>query len=146
MKETKRCNESRQLNTKSGQLQKDRVELERYAKAPSISMTSENGQNARSEYHYGLLERIISNENLNEAFKRVKKNKGSHGIDKMGVDELLPYLKRHGEELKQSVANGSYKPNPVRRVEIPKDNGKTLIIHISSLQTRFPNFFFKNKE
>jgi hypothetical protein len=72
-----------------------------------------------------LLEKIISNENLNEAFKRVKKNKGSYGIDKMGVDELLPYLKRHGEELKQSIANRSYKPNLVRRVEIPKDNGKT---------------------
>ena len=67
MKETKRCNESRQLNIKSGHLQKDRVELESYAKAPSISMTSENRQNTRSEYHYGLLEKIISNENLNEA-------------------------------------------------------------------------------
>lgn len=44
-----------------------------------------------------MLERIISNENLNEAFKRVKKNKGSHGIDKMGVDELLPYLKKCDE-------------------------------------------------
>jgi hypothetical protein len=70
LKETKKCDECRQLNIKSGQLQKDRVELERYAEAPSISMTSENRQNARSECHYGLLEKIISNENLNEAFKR----------------------------------------------------------------------------
>lgn len=136
MKETKKCDESRQLNTKSGHLQKDRVELERYAEAPSISMTSENRQNTRSEYHYGLLEKIISNENLNEAFKRVKKNKGSHGIDKMGVDELLPYLKSHGEELKQSIANGSYKPNPVRRVEIPKDNGKTRPLGIPTVVDR----------
>ncbi len=72
-----------------------------------------------------MLEKIISNENLNEAFKLVKQNKGNHGIDKIGVDELLPYLRRYGEELKQSIINGSYKPNPVRRVEIPKDNGKT---------------------
>lgn len=117
-------------------MQKDGVELQRYAEAPSISMTSENRQNARSEYHYGLLEKIISNENLNEAFKRVKKNKGSHGIDKMGVDELLPYLKRHGEGLKQSIANGSYKPNPVRRVEIPKDNGKTRPLGIPTVVDR----------
>ena len=120
MKGTKRCDESRQLDVKSGHLQTDRVELERYAKAPSISMTSENRQNTGSEYHYGLLEEIISNENLNEAFKRVKRNKGSHGIDKMGVDELLPYLKSHGEELKQSIVKESYKPNPVRRVDIEK--------------------------
>ncbi|BCJ92855.1 group II intron reverse transcriptase/maturase [Anaerocolumna cellulosilytica] len=136
MKETKKCDESRQLNIKSGHLQKDRVELERYAKTPSISMTSKNRQNARSEYHYGLLEKIISNENLNEAFKRVKKNKGSHGIDEMGVDELLPYLKRHGEELKQSIVNGSYKPNAVRRVEIPKENGKTRPLGIPTVVDR----------
>lgn len=136
MKETKKCDESRQLNIKSGHLQKDRVEPERYAEAPSISMTSKNGQNARSEYPYGLLEKIISNENLNEAFKRVKKNKGSHGIDKMGVDELLPYLKRHGDELKLSIRNGSYKPNPVRRVEIPKDNGKTRPLGIPTVVDR----------
>lgn len=134
MKETKKCNESRQLNI--GHSQKNRVELETYAKAPSISMTSDNGQNARSEHHYGLLERIISSENLNEAFKRVKKNKGSHGIDKMGVDELLPYLRSYGEELKQSIVNGSYKPNPVRRVEIPKDNGKTRPLGIPTVVDR----------
>lgn len=117
-------------------MQKDRVELESYVKAPSISMTSENEQNAQSEYHCRLLERIISNENLNEAFKRVKKNKGSHGIDKMRVDELLPYLRSHGEELKQSIADGSYKPNPVRRVEIPKDNGKTRPLGIPTVVDR----------
>lgn len=136
MKETKKCDESRQLNRQTGRLHKDRVELESYAKAPSISMTSDNRQNARRECHYGLLEKIISNENLNEAYKRVKKNKGSHGIDKMGVDELLPYLKSHGEELKQSIADGSYKPNPVRRVEIPKDNGKTRPLGIPTVVDR----------
>ena len=114
----------------------DKVELESYAKAPSISMTSDNRQNARSEYYYGLLEKIISNENLNEAFKRVKKNKGSHGIDKMGVDELLSYLRSHGEELRQSIADGSYKPNPVRRVGIPKDNGKTRPLGIPTVVDR----------
>lgn len=122
MKETKKCKESRQLNI--GHLPMDRVELEGYVGARSISMTSENGQNDQSKYQYELLERIISNDNLNEAYKRVKKNKGSHGVDKMGVDELLTYLKDNGNQLKQSILDGSYKPCPVRRVEIPKPDGK----------------------
>ena len=88
MKETKKCDESRQLNMKAGHLQKDKVELESYAKAPSISMTLDNRQNARSEYHYGLLEKIISNENLNEAFKRVKSN--------IMLNELDMELERRG--------------------------------------------------
>lgn len=73
MKETKKCNESRQLNI--GHPPMDRVELEGYVGALSISMTSENGQNDQSNYQYELLEKIISNDNLNEAYKRVKKTK-----------------------------------------------------------------------
>ena len=54
----------------------------------------------------------------------------------MGVDELLPYLRSHGEELRQSIVDGSYKPNPVRRVEIPKDNGKTRPLGIPTVVDR----------
>ncbi len=71
----------------------------------------------------GLLERILEPDNLNKAFKRVKKNKGSHGVDKMEVEHLLQYLKDNGEELRKSILEGKYRPMPVRRVEIPKDNG-----------------------
>ncbi len=71
-----------------------------------------------------MLERIIDRNNLNQAFKRVKSNKGSHGIDGMKVDELLQYLKENGDSLRQSILDGSYKPSPVRRVEIPKSDGK----------------------
>jgi RNA-directed DNA polymerase len=53
---------------------------------------------------------------MNGAFKRVKTNKGSHGVDGMGVDELLQYLKENGERLRQSILDGKYRPNPVRRV------------------------------
>lgn len=134
MKETKKCDESRQLNI--GHLQKDRVELEGNVGAQSISMTSENGQDGQSKCQYELLEKIISNDNLNEAFKRVKKNKGSHGIDKMGVDELLTYLKENGNQLKQSILEGSYKPSAVRRVEIPKDNGKKRPLGIPTVVDR----------
>jgi group II intron reverse transcriptase/maturase len=134
LKETRKCDESRQLNI--GHLQKDRVELKGYVGALNISLTSEDGQNDQSKYQYGLLEKIISRDNLNEAYKRVKKNKGSHGIDKMGVDELLTYLKENGDQLKQSILDGSYKPCPVRRVEIPKANGKKRPLGIPTVVDR----------
>ena len=68
-----------------------------------------------------LLEMIIRRENLNKAYRQVKKNKGSAGIDGMQVEELLPYLEEHGDELVEQLRDGKYKPNPVRRVEIPKE-------------------------
>lgn len=123
MKNTKKCDESRQLHIE-GYLQKDRVELEEYVGAPSISLTLDKKQNAEIKYVSGLLEKIIDRNNLNQAFKRVKANKGSHGIDGMKVDGLLQYLKENGDSLRQSILEGSYKPNPVRRVEIPKQDGK----------------------
>ncbi|SNV74732.1 group II intron reverse transcriptase/maturase [Clostridium cochlearium] len=123
MKNTKKCDESRQLHIE-GYLQKDRVELEEYVGAPSISLTLDKKQNAEIKYVSGLLEKIIDRNNLNQAFKRVKANKGSHGIDGMEVDGLLQYLKENVDSLRQSILEGSYKPNPVRRVEIPKQDGK----------------------
>lgn len=92
--------------------------------APSISLTLDKKQNAKIKYTSGLFEKIIDRNNLNQAFKRVKANKGSHGIDGMKVDELLQYLKENGSILRQSILEGTYKPNPVRRVEIPKQDGK----------------------
>ena len=68
-----------------------------------------------------LLELILRKDNLNQAYKKVKSNKGAGGIDGMQVDELLPYLKENQEDLIQKVRDGKYKPNPVRRVEIPKE-------------------------
>ena len=135
MKNTKKCENSRQLHIE-GYLQKDRVELEGYVGAPSISLTLEKGQNAKSKYDSELLERIINRNNLNEAFRRVKGNKGSHGIDGMKVDELLQYLKENGASLRQSLLEGSYKPNPVRRVEIPKPDGKKRPLGIPTLVDR----------
>ncbi|HBA05022.1 MAG TPA: group II intron reverse transcriptase/maturase, partial [Clostridium sp.] len=135
MKNTKKCDESRQLH-REGYLQKDRVELEEYVGAPSISLTLEKRQDAEIKYSNGLLEKIIDRNNLNQAFKRVKANKGSHGIDGMKVDELLQYLKENGDSLRQSILDGSYKPNPVRRVEIPKSDGKKRPLGIPTIVDR----------
>ena len=68
-----------------------------------------------------LLDLILRKDNLNAAYKKVKSNKGSGGIDGMQVDELLPYLRENQETLIQEIRNGKFKPNPVRRVEIPKE-------------------------
>ena len=68
-----------------------------------------------------LMELILGKDNLNKAYKRIKSNKGAGGTDGMQVDELLLYLKEKQDNLIQQIRNGKYKPNPVRRVEIPKE-------------------------
>lgn len=83
-----------------------------------------------------LLEYILSPSNLNLAYKQVKSNKGSGGIDHMEVDELLPYLRCHKDKLITSIYDGKYHPNPVRRVEIPKSNGKIRNLGIPTVVDR----------
>ena len=67
-----------------------------------------------------LMERVCTQSNLNRAYKRVKSNKGSPGIDGMTVNELGDWIREHKEQLVQSLLNGSYQPKPVKEVEIPK--------------------------
>ena len=127
MKNTKKCVESRQL-LKEGYLQEDRVELKSIAGARSIYSTLEKEENGGNEYARGMLDEILERDNMNLAYKRVKANKGSHGVDGMKVDELLQFLKQNGNQIKQSILEGTYRPSPVRRVEIPKpDGGKRLL-------------------
>jgi group II intron reverse transcriptase/maturase len=102
--------------------QKDSAEHESYAGA-CISARITDKNNATNANEERLLEQILNRNNLNQAFLRVKANKGGHGVDKMGVEDMLNYLKTNGEAIKQAITEGKYKPNPVRRVEIPKDDG-----------------------
>lgn len=71
-----------------------------------------------------MLEYILTPDNLNRAYRQVKANKGSGGIDGMEVEQLLPHLREHKEEITESLLGGSYRPNPVRRVEIPKEEAR----------------------
>lgn len=119
-----------------GSPQKNSAEHEGYAGAHSLVRITENNNPNANESKEGLLEEIVSRSNLNEAFKRVKANKGSHGIDGMTVDELLQYLKENGETLRQSILDSKYRPNPVRRVEIPKENGKKRNLGIPTVVDR----------
>ena len=70
-----------------------------------------------------LLEKILDDKNLFEAYKQVYKNKGASGIDGITVDELGSYMYKHKEEIKEQIRKRKYKPSPVRRVYIPKENG-----------------------
>lgn len=94
------------------------------------------GKDGNKENTSQLLEEILNRDNLNVAYKRVMKNDGSHGVDGMKADELLAYLKQHGEELKQSLLGGKYRPQPVRRVEIPKPDGGIRMLGIPTVIDR----------
>lgn len=83
-----------------------------------------------------LLEKVLSKENLNNAYKQVYKNKGASGVDGVTVDELFAYIKEHKEEILWQIRNRKYKPQPVRRVYIPKENGKMRKLGIPSVIDR----------
>ena len=107
-------------NTVSGCLQGDSAEHEGYAKASrSLNRIATERDSAQPK----LLEAILYKDNLNRAYKRVKANKGAAGIDGMTIEEALPYLKEHQQELINRILRGKYTPSPVRRVEIPKPDG-----------------------
>ena len=83
-----------------------------------------------------LIEKILSEENLNEAIKKVKSNKGAPGVDKMSVAQIDDYFKVHKKEIISSIMNMTYKPQPVRRVYIPKANGKKRPLGIPTVVDR----------
>ena len=84
-----------------------------------------------------LLERILHRDNMNNAYFSVKANKGVGGVDRMSVDELLPYLKENKDTLLSELWLGKYKPQPVRRVEIPKEEkGKVRKLGIPTVVDR----------
>ena len=70
-----------------------------------------------------LTEEVCERENLKEALRQVKANKGSPGIDGMTVGGLTDYLKQHWPAIREQLLSGTYQPKPVRRVEIPKPDG-----------------------
>lgn len=88
------------------------------------------------ETNMELLEKVLSRENLNNAYKQVYKNKGASGVDDITVDELFSYIKEHKEEILWKIRNRKYKPQPVRRVYIPKENGKMRKLGIPSVIDR----------
>ncbi|WP_270786532.1 group II intron reverse transcriptase/maturase [Enterococcus avium] len=115
-----------QKTRKLGYHQRASVEHEGYDEVRSTSC----GEQRKQDGVENLFGRILERNNLNQAYLQVVRNKGAAGADGMTVDQLLPYLKEHREELLSNLRQGNYKPQPVLRVEIPKPNGgvrKTVI-------------------
>jgi retron-type reverse transcriptase len=96
--------------------------------APRDGRSVEDPTAARGSGHPGndgdgLMERVLSRPNLKSALKRVRKNKGSPGVDGMTTEELLPYLWEHWARIRGEVLSGQYQPSPVLRRQIPKSGG-----------------------
>ena len=70
------------------------------------------------------LERILGKGNIGKAIRRVLSNKGAPGVDGMKTCEFIDYCQSHPYEISNSVLNGTYEPQPIKRVYIPKDNGE----------------------
>ena len=116
--------------------QRARTESEWYGGAQTcIWMVEDNVVEVPFDREH-LLESILTPENLNKAYKAVISNKGCGGIDKMSCDELLPWLLANKKNLICSLLDGSYRPNPVLRVEIPKENGKMRQLGIPTVVDR----------
>ena len=84
-----------------------------------------------------LMEEVCERENLKKALKRVKANKGSPGVDGMTVEELPDYLREHWSEFKERLLEGTYEPQPVKRVEIPKPGGGVRKLGVPTVLDRF---------
>jgi RNA-directed DNA polymerase len=83
------------------------------------------------------MEAVVERNNLKKALARVKANKGAAGIDGMSIEALTPYLKEHWPTIRSQLLDGTYKPQPVRRVEIPKASGGLRALGIPTVLDRF---------
>ena len=86
----------------------------------SLDNEKKGSRQAMSE---DIITKILDRNNLNEAFKRVKANKGASGIDDMDIEETKVHIREHKNTIVWQLYNRKYQPQPVRRVEIPKPNG-----------------------
>ena len=126
----------KQKISKDSYRQKVGAEHRGYAEVPTSIWITENNE-VTPPQEDGLLGKILNPYNLNKAYLRVVRNKGSYGIDKMEVGVLRDYLKTHGSDLIKSIKSGKYHPNPVRRVEIPKDKTSKRPLGIPTVVDRF---------
>ena len=102
-------------------LQMVSAEQKEYAEVSAHQRIAENNDIITDFQTDNLMEQILHKDNLNKAYKKGKSNKGAGGVDGMSVDELLGFLRDNQKQLIQQIKDGKYKPNPVRRVEIPKE-------------------------
>ena len=136
MNVTKNEIKDRQLHIED-YLQMVSAEQKEYAEVSAHSRITENNDIITDFQTDELLDAILQSDNLNKAYKKVKSNKGAGGVDGMSVDELLTFLKDNQKKLVQMLKEGKYKPNPVRRVEIPKETkGETRKLGVPTVVDR----------
>ena len=136
MNVTKNEIKDRQLHIED-YLQMVSAEQKEYAEVFAHSRITENNDIITDFQAGELLDEILQSDNLNKAYKKVKSNKGAGGVDGMSVDELLTFLKDNQKILVQKLKDGKYKPNPVRRVEIPKETkGETRRLGVPTVVDR----------
>src|SRR2546430_8936538 len=128
------------------------------SEAPKASQEGTESLTAKCETerpasHEQLMEEVCERENCRQAYKRVKANKGRPGIDGMKVGELSGYLKQHWPSIREQLLRGTYQPQPVRRVEIPKPDGgvrkldrKSTRLNSSHSQISYAVFCLKKKK
>lgn len=130
----------------SAKRQKDQEELTlgtgAEGEAPSAAARETEARTAKTSLESPAaigpsIEAVVERENLKRALAQVKRNKGSAGIDGMTVDDLTGYLKEHWPTIREQLLEGTYKPQPVRRVEIPKASGGMRPLGIPTVLDRF---------
>ena len=99
-----------------------RGEAPKTGRDPAESLPATHGPENPAGTHR-LMEEVCERENLKEALRQVKANQGSAGVDGMTVGGITDYLKQHWPTIRERLLNGTYEPQPVRRVEIPKPDG-----------------------
>ena len=130
-------NDERQRNvTKRDGTASDHLQSQAAA-TPQDEPAAGSPRQPESIYPQALLAHLLDRANLQRALKQVRQNKGAPGIDGMTVDELPDYLKHHWLEIRTQLEAGTYRPQPVKRVEIPKPDGKTRPLGIPTVLDRF---------
>ena len=102
----------------------------------NLGRIQENGKEKAHKEMSELLEKILSKDNMNLAYKKVCANKGAGGVDEVTVEELGEYIKENWESIREQIRRREYKPQPVRRVEIPKPSGGVRKLGIPTVMDR----------
>ena len=106
-----------------GYLTADVGETYMSCKRENIGLITGSGKERSTQSMSELLEKILDNRNMNEAYKKVCANKGAGGVDGMEIEEPGGYIRENWDSIREQIRKREYHPQPVRRVEIPKPNG-----------------------
>lgn len=102
----------------------------------NVGQITGSGKERSTQSMSELLEKILDQKNMNEAYKKVCANKGAGGVDGMEIEELDGYIRENWDSIKGQIRERRYTPQPVRRVEIPKPNGSKRKLGIPTVMDR----------